>query len=50
MKTSALGYNDAQQMVVFYNNISTYSLIPFGANGVVNKREWKGLFQRTDKD
>ena len=50
VKTSALGYNDAQQMVVFYNNIPTYSLTPFWANGMVNKREWRGLFQRTDKD
>lgn len=50
VKTAALGYNDAQQMVVFYNNIPTYSLTAFWANGKVQKREWKGLFQRTNKD
>lgn len=50
VKSSALGYNDAQQMVVFNNNIPTYSLTAFWANGKVGNKEWNGLFQRTNKD
>ena len=47
---SALGYNDAQQAVIFYNNIPTYSLTALWANGVINGSKWSGLFQRTNKD
>ena len=48
--TSALGYNDAQQLVVFSSNIPTYSVTAFWANGKFSNYEWKGLFQRTNKD
>lgn len=47
---AALGYNDAQQFIVFSTNIPTYSLTAFWANGRLGDREWKGLFQRTNKD
>lgn len=47
---AALGYNNAQQFVVFSTNIPTYSITAFWANGKLNGREWKGLFQRTIKD
>ena len=47
---AALGYNDAQQFVVFSTNIPTYSITPFWANGRLGDREWVGLFQRTNKD
>lgn len=50
VRSSALGYNDAQQIVVFYNNIPTYSLTALWANGKVLGKDWKGLFQRTEKD
>ncbi len=47
---SGLGYNDSQQMVVFENNVPTYCITCFWANGNVDGNNWKGLFQRTDKD
>lgn len=47
---AALGYNDAQQMVVFSTNIPTYSITAFWANGEFAGNKWKGLFQRTNKD
>ena len=50
VESAALGYNDAQQAVVFYNNIPTYSITALWANGNVGENEWKGLFQRTKKD
>ena len=46
---AALGYNDAQQMVVFEFNVPTYTLTPFWQNGIYKNHSWKGLFQRTDK-
>ncbi len=49
VKNSALGYNDAQQMVVFEFNVPTYTLTPFWQNGSYQGTKWKGLFQRTDK-
>jgi HD superfamily phosphohydrolase len=49
INNSALGYNDAQQIVVFDFNIPTYSLTALWQNGTYKRREWKGLFQRTDK-
>lgn len=49
VKNSALGYNDAQQMVVFEFNVPTYTLTPFWQNGKYNNWIWQGLFQRTDK-
>jgi HD superfamily phosphohydrolase len=48
MKKAALGYNDAQQMVVFDVNVPTYTMTPFWANGTFEGRKWRGLFQRTD--
>ena len=50
VNNSALGYNDAQQAIVFYNNIPTYSLTALWANGSINGIDWRGLFQRTIKD
>lgn len=45
----SLGYNDAQQMIVFESNIPTYSICAFWT--VPNDKDaWKGLFQRTLKD
>ena len=49
VRNAALGYNDAQQMVVFEFNVPTYTLTPFWQNGKYNGSAWKGLFQRTDK-
>lgn len=49
-KSSSLGYNDAQQIVVLEHSIPTYSLTPLWQNGKFNEFEWKGLFQRTKKD
>jgi HD superfamily phosphohydrolase len=47
---SALGYDDAQQIVVFDFNIPTYTLTALWQNGKYKGYEWKGLFQRTDKN
>ena len=50
IKSSALGYNDAQQMVVFESNVPTYTITPFWSNGLFMQNIWRGLFQRTKKD
>ena len=50
VEEAALGYNDAQQIIIFNDNIPTYSLTPLWANGKPRGHEWEGLFQRTDKD
>ena len=50
IKKSSLGYNDAQQIVVFKSNIPTYTITALWANGKYKESEWRGLFQRTDKD
>lgn len=50
IEEGALGYNDAQQCVVFSTNIPTYSLTALWANGQFAGNEWRGLFQRTVKD
>jgi deoxynucleoside triphosphate triphosphohydrolase SAMHD1 len=50
ISNSALGYNDAQQVVVFDFNIPTYSLTALWQNGAYKGHKWKGLFQRTDKN
>jgi hypothetical protein len=47
---SALGYNNAQQIIVFERNIPTYTLTALWANGLYKNSEWRGLFQRTNKD
>lgn len=49
VKDAALGYNDAQQMVVFSTNVPTYTISAFWCNGEFNEKEWRGLFQRTNK-
>lgn len=50
IREAALGYNDAQQLVVFSTNIPTYSITAFWANGDLGTHKWMGLFQRTVKD
>ena len=50
IREAALGYNDAQQLVVFSTNIPTYSITAFWANGNLGTHKWTGLFQRTVKD
>lgn len=51
VSTSSLGYNDAQQMIVFERNIPTYSLTAFWApNGKYKDSDWDALFHRTEKD
>ncbi len=50
IKEASLGYNDAQQLVVFSTNIPTYSITAFWANGNYKTHKWQGLFQRTVKD
>ena len=50
IQEAALGYNNAQQLVIFSTNIPTYSITAFWANGDYETHEWKGLFQRTVKD
>lgn len=50
IKEASLGYNDAQQFVVFSTNIPTYSITAFWANGDYKTHKWTGLFQRTVKD
>lgn len=50
IKEASLGYNDAQQLVVFSTNIPTYSITAFWANGNYKTHKWVGLFQRTVKD
>lgn len=47
---AALGYNDAQQMVIFSTSVPTYTITAFWQNGKYKGNEWKGLFQRTVKD
>jgi hypothetical protein len=47
---SSLGYEDAQQMVVFERNIPTYSLTAFWQGGEYKGYEWRSLFERTEKD
>lgn len=50
IQEAALGYNNAQQLVIFSTNIPTYSITAFWANGDYGTHKWKGLFQRTVKD
>lgn len=50
VREASLGYNDAQQLVVFSTNIPTYSITAFWANGNYKTHKWQGLFQRTVKD
>jgi len=50
ISNSTLGYNNAQQIVVFDFNIPTYSLTALWQNGKYKGHEWRGLFQRTVKN
>jgi HD superfamily phosphohydrolase len=50
VRESALGYNDAQQVVVSENNIPTYSLTALWQNGIFNGCKWQRLFKRTEKN
>ena len=45
---AALGYNDAQQMVVCSNNVPKYLISAFWCNGKAKGMDWTGLFQRTE--
>jgi HD superfamily phosphohydrolase len=48
---AALGYNDAQQLVIYDFNVPTFSLTALWTNGKLDSGlSWKGLFQRTEKD
>lgn len=48
VRRSALGYNNAQQLVVFEYNVPTYTLTALWQTGNIYGREWKGLFCRSD--
>lgn len=50
IEDSALGYNDAQQMVIFESNVPTYTICAFWTTEKDNQCIWKGLFQRTLKE
>ncbi len=47
-KEAALGYNNAQQMVVTCVSVPTYTVPAFWMDGTVNDREWKSLFTRLE--
>lgn len=50
IRDAALGYNDAQQMIVFEFNVPTYTLPPFWQNGIYNNLPGKGCFsERTNR-
>lgn len=49
IRNSVLGYNDAQQLIVFAWNTPTYTLTPLWMQGMVNGTEWIPLFPRIDK-
>lgn len=50
IEKSALGYNDAQQVVILKSNIPTYTLTALWlSDGKFNGRDWIPLFNRTDK-
>ena len=50
VRNSALGYNNAQQMVILKDSIPTYTITAFWQQGVYGGREWLPLFRRTQKD
>lgn len=50
IKASALGYNDAQQMVFLKSSVPTYTITAFWQHGWCHGVEWKPLFRRTQKD
>lgn len=47
---SALGYNDAQQMVILKSSVPTYTITPFWQKGTYRSIDWHPLFLRTNKD
>ena len=49
MSKSILGYNDAQQLIVFAWNTPTYTLTPLWMQEQINGSEWIALFPRIDK-
>lgn len=48
VRKSALGYHNAQQLIVFEYNISTYNAVALWDSGIVDGIEWKSLFIRRD--
>ena len=42
IEEASLGYNDAQQMVIFDVNVPTYTISPFWTNGTFSGTEWRG--------
>lgn len=46
---AALGYNDAQQMVILKSSIPTYTISAFWAEGNYKNFAWQPLFKRTKK-
>lgn len=49
VESSALGYNDAQQMVFLKASVPTYTITAFWQEGRCKNFEWKPLFRRTEK-
>jgi len=49
IKRSALGFNDAQQLIVFDHNVPSYTLTPLWLDGEVDGHTWKALFPRLSK-
>lgn len=50
IKSSSLGYNDAQQMIILKSSVPTYTITPFWENGIYKGNVWNQLFPRTLKD
>jgi len=48
IRRSALGYNNAQQLVVYEYNIPTYTITILWQHGYYSGKAWKGLFERND--
>lgn len=49
VESSALGYNDAQQMVFLKSSVPTYTITAFWQKGQYKNLDWKPLFRRTEK-
>lgn len=49
VKNASLGYNNAQQKVVFYYNTPTYTITPLWCSGTVDNTYWRALFKRNSK-
>lgn len=49
MQDSVLGYNDAQQLIVFAWNTPTYTMTPLWMGSNREGKEWYPLFPRIDK-